>query len=1075
MYSMAKIFQGLNRPSQWSLKFNMRFFLIIALSIGLFVFGTSVDAGEGAPGVSKKLALNNYVQKIRKTISLETKCDPNSIVMPVNPKTGASIATGKIVVMFQSEFEMRASRTAGTDLFSTKGKDPLPAISLVLKYGATIRQAIDLDPRVLDEFRSRTQRKARKSMPDLAGMMYVEGIEPSQLVTAAREFLMLPDVLWVEVEKKIKVAGGDPIKTGYCSSCGQGDDCISAGCNYPHVDAIAAPATPGGGTLGVAVPPELPPSVGYCSDPGVCATVNTIRPGCALIWDEVCASYALLVGLSQWSGASGSYDTCLSTEQPIPPGDWPEWSPVQSSIVLQSSPFSSHPLVGSATWNCCSKICFIEPSCCTIEWDQICAQYAFGQTECFETTNFQSSSPPIASSGGNPFFPNSQVVSPLYDPRMLSVTESMPLTAPASVAGGTAAIGSAPLALYTTFDRQIPPTTAPGGPLTKPAFDTFQRVTGFRGGGFDIARFMSFLQIVNGGNGLDVLKNIKVALIEPSALVNHEDLCPAGLGTPSKIIVESGQTPIVSNAPEGDQNLYATDTEHGTASLGVLFAVDNTIGVTGMVPTVQPYFYPTDTFENPGRILTAMANAINLLSTSTSIDFSPGNVAVMPVVTLDDQPLTTQKSTATLIASGIVAGVTFVVSAGNNAEEVNAPIGGTEATIVVGAVFPGIPTETGLLNLEGQTVLGQQTFYPGSSYSRCPVSNYSTTAAAAGGPVTVSGWGEGVCTLGYGNLFCGVNPRLTTSNAQVNEYSEDRLRTYTATWGGTSAATAQIGGVVALIQAFSKTAFELPLTPQQMHDLLANIYNDQSVFPQSGLAAPTTFGVAEFGDTLDPGVGTTGYVGGFPNLLQMARNVQVTGGGTIIEPDSLNVQVVTGKELNTSAGSSGAQSRALAIADTDQKYLKVRTARSNGAGSGLGPPVFYPGGGSRIIDIQVIKTIDIAAKEDLFSLGVFVTGQTISTNSALVLAFIYNPIIQRWSVQPPYIQFLQSTPEDGLFFGLQCGYDPSDYIFQEGSEFKVATRIVLVPVGGLNQATMWIDQIDVQYNNPILPPPNCGG
>ena len=214
MYSMAKIFQGLNRPSQWSLKFNMRFFLIIALSIGLFVFGTSVDAGEGAPGVSKKLALNNYVQKIRKTISLETKCDPNSIVMPVNPKTGASIATGKIVVMFQSEFEMRASRTAGTDLFSTKGKDPLPAISLVLKYGATIRQAIDLDPRVLDEFRSRTQRKARKSMPDLAGMMYVEGIEPSQLVTAAREFLMLPDVLWVEVEKKIKVAGGDPIKTG---------------------------------------------------------------------------------------------------------------------------------------------------------------------------------------------------------------------------------------------------------------------------------------------------------------------------------------------------------------------------------------------------------------------------------------------------------------------------------------------------------------------------------------------------------------------------------------------------------------------------------------------------------------------------------------------------------------------------------------------------------------------------------------------------------------------------------------------------------------------------------------------
>lgn len=128
----------------------------------------------------------------------------------------------------------------------------------------------------------------------------------------------------------------------------------------------------------------------------------------------------------------------------------------------------------------------------------------------------------------------------------------MPLTAPVPVAGGIAAIGSAPLALYTTFDRQIPP-TLPGGPDPKPAFDTFQRVTGFRAGGLDIARFTSFLQLVNGGNGLDVLKNIKVALIEPSALVNHEDLCPAGLGTPSKINLESGQTPIVSNAPEGDQ------------------------------------------------------------------------------------------------------------------------------------------------------------------------------------------------------------------------------------------------------------------------------------------------------------------------------------------------------------------------------------------------------------------------------------------------------------------------------------------------------------------------------------------
>jgi hypothetical protein len=255
---------------------------------------------------------------------------------------------------------MRASRAAGTDLFSAKGNDALPVTALITKYGATIRQAIDLDPRILDELRSQAQLKTRKPAIDLAGMMYIEGIEPSQLVSAAREFLMLPDVLWVDIEKKIKVAGGDPVKVNYCDACGQGDDCFSAGCDFPHVDIVAAPPTPQGGTLGVAVPPEIPPSVGYCSDAGVCTTVNTIRPGCALIWDEVCASYAMLIGNSQWSGASGQYDTCLSTVQPPPPGNWPEWSPIQASIVLQSSPFLSHPLVGSATSACCSEICFID-------------------------------------------------------------------------------------------------------------------------------------------------------------------------------------------------------------------------------------------------------------------------------------------------------------------------------------------------------------------------------------------------------------------------------------------------------------------------------------------------------------------------------------------------------------------------------------------------------------------------------------------------------------------------------------------------------------------------------------------
>ena len=259
----------------------MRFFTIISLSIGLFFFATSAVVANRNQSVSSKVDVQKSADTAAAGIQIapKPKSDPKSLVMPINPKTGASIATGKIVVQFLSEVEMRANRTAGTDLFSAKGNDALPVTALITKYGATIRQAIDLDPRILDELRSRTQLKTRKPAIDLAGMMYIEGIEPSQLVSAAREFLMLPDVLWVEIEKKIKVAGGDPVKVNYCDACGQGADCNTAGCDFPHVDIVAAPATPQGGTLGVAVPPEVPASVGYCSDTGVCTTVNTIRPG----------------------------------------------------------------------------------------------------------------------------------------------------------------------------------------------------------------------------------------------------------------------------------------------------------------------------------------------------------------------------------------------------------------------------------------------------------------------------------------------------------------------------------------------------------------------------------------------------------------------------------------------------------------------------------------------------------------------------------------------------------------------------------------------------------------------------
>ena len=81
----------------------MRFFTIISLSIGLFFLATSAVVADRtqrvATKLSSKVSSKKDVQKSANTAAAgiqsapKPKSDPKSLVMPVNPKTGASIAT----------------------------------------------------------------------------------------------------------------------------------------------------------------------------------------------------------------------------------------------------------------------------------------------------------------------------------------------------------------------------------------------------------------------------------------------------------------------------------------------------------------------------------------------------------------------------------------------------------------------------------------------------------------------------------------------------------------------------------------------------------------------------------------------------------------------------------------------------------------------------------------------------------------------------------------------------------------------------------------------------------------------
>ena len=513
-------------------------------------------------------------------------------------------------------------------------------------------------------------------------------------------------------------------------------------------------------------------------------------------------------------------------------------------------------------------------------------------------------------------------------------------------------------------------------------------------------------------------------------------------------------------APEGVQNIGAPRTEHGTADLGVLFAEDNAIGVTGVIPDVQPYFFPGQSFEGGFRLATAMTNAVIKLSKITAEDPLPGNVIVMPIVNADGSPLNTPAAGqnpllyANILVTGMAVGVTFVIAAGNESLAVPDPVEGTEDVIVVGGVLPGFLANTGDL-IPGTSPPQKGPLFPGLNYSRAPSSNFSRApATVAGANVTVSAWGHGVGSIGYGDLFCGINAPLATSVAAVNAYSQNRLRTYSATFGGTSAATAQIGGVVALMQALGKELNDgQPFTPAQIHDLLIDPVN---VYRQSGAIAPTSHlaGFAEFGDTLAAGVAEAGFVGGYPNLTAIAA-------AEISFPTIDNATTFTipcGLQLSGSPTS---------LLEIDNKYLKAMTARPGpgSSSSGLGPPVFYPSSSKRILDVQVIRDIPITP-EELTGMSLSVTGRTISSASALVLAFIYNPAgTGSWMFMPPYLGTMTGVDATLPQFVLPTCINPQQVVTPNGTGgCSAAVRVVIIPIGGLGQSQIWLDRIKILYS-----------
>lgn len=263
-------------------------------------------------------------------------------------------------------------------------------------------------------------------------------------------------------------------------------------------------------------------------------------------------------------------------------------------------------------------------------------------------------------------------------------------------------------------------------------------------------------------------ETVKVAVIEWAYYQDHEDL---------NVISEPGQTLIM--IPD------VTEPDHATACLGIINGQDNGFGVVGIAPDVQAYFFPLTSVEEGPRHFAAFVNCIDTLDPGDviSCSFGPG----APYYNLNNEPLSW-----TLLRMATDLGITACVSAGNDCQNLDDVTNlGESGAIVVGACTPGLP------------------------YCRLEFSNYFRSAPIGNSNVVhVCAWGTLVTSTGYGDLFWG------GSNA----------RSYTSTFGGTSAAAPQAAGVAACLQGLAKQFYNIPLPPSSLRSAIRG-----GGFPQCGV------------------------------------------------------------------------------------------------------------------------------------------------------------------------------------------------------------------------------------------------
>ena len=641
-----------------------------------------------------------------------------------------------------------------------------------------------------------------------------------------------------------------------------------------------------------------------------------------------------------------------------------------------------------------------------------------------------------------------------------------------------------------------------GGALNVPNGEDFAIKVGV----VDLSMFVNHEEfLVNGQSKIVLEPNQEPFLLEPTPVpcecggfgesaLDCCTKCATPPGNPADCVDVSNPT----YPPDG----FVMYPHHGTAVMSVLVAnreQNPTLpvkGVSGICHGAEPWFFPALGQNGAFRLNAALAGAAFYL-TDDDGSVPESNVCVVPLETaVGFQPLNSVdeaapeqgQATRDVISQGVDAGLCFVFAAGNGSQvtlpaqirTAEDPAGAdTSACVVVGGVMPGFqltlstaanppaglgpppPPDTVFAGIN--QALKVPGILAGNDYCRFGMSNFADPEPDEGAAnLTIGGWGTGVCTAGYGDLFLGDDAALRTGYAGTVTPSErTNLRRYTANFDGTSAAAAMIGGVAVLLQQFAKLQFEeVGIPPAQLVNILSGVQPGggiaSSIFPQCGLATPPApFEDAKWGDT-GAEDGEPASVRGFPNLRFMA--LEVSSGQWYDPGNDAQLDPITGKPLN--------EPRAFSISEIDNYFFKIRSTRARGSSGGFGPSVPYalP---NRVTDVQLSRTTGFSSPDAAEKINVEGSTTIIGSGLTLAMVFVYNGLTNRWEFWLPednQFQILQGGVANNWIVQSPGCSPASAYVVNDGGQLKVFTRVVTMAGGTGANYQCWHDQIKIQIN-----------